>query len=226
LTLRLNFPIDGAQLGAVPADNHLSLSNHGFEGFATDSASADFACSQSLHPKLFYHSLLFIVVEFDGGSMDQTAALLKIRSVADYQFVTGVGKTLFSENVEIVRSRGTGRIRYVYLDGKRLVTLRPTNGLLSLSIEGARRIVNDVKPLRMWVEVRQEAAPFIIKGRSVFAKHVVDADEEIRPREEVIVISEEKEVLAVGKAILTGREMKAFKRGVAVKVRKGVAEES
>jgi len=30
----------------------------------------------------------------------------------------------------------------------------------------------------------------------------------------------------VGKAVLSGREMKAFKRGVAVRVRKGLAEES
>ncbi|MDH5689660.1 MAG: tRNA-guanine(15) transglycosylase, partial [Candidatus Bathyarchaeota archaeon] len=76
--------------------------------------------------------------------MDQTAALRKIRSVADYQFGKGVGKILFPESVEIVRSKGTGRIRYVYLDGKRLVTLRPTNGLFSLSLEGARRIVDGV----------------------------------------------------------------------------------
>ncbi|MCW4019758.1 MAG: pseudouridine synthase [Candidatus Bathyarchaeota archaeon] len=158
--------------------------------------------------------------------MDQTAALRKIRSVADYQFGKGVGKILFPESVEIVRSKGTGRIRYVYLDGKRLVTLRPTNGLFSLSLEGARRIVKGVEPLRMWVRVEKEAEPFIIRGRSVFAKHVVDADEEIRPKEEVIIVDEENEVLAVGKSILTGREMKAFKRGVAVKVRRGVAEES
>jgi len=31
--------------------------------------------------------------------------------------------------------------------------------------------------------------------------------------------------LAVGKAVLTGKEMKAFKHGVAVKVRRGVSEE-
>ncbi len=158
--------------------------------------------------------------------MDQTAALRKIRSVADYQFGKGVGKIVFPEDVEIARSKGTGRIRYVYLDGKRLVTLRPTDGLFSLSLEGARRIVDGVKPLRMWVRVEKEAEPFIIRGRSVFAKHVVDADEEIRPKEEVIIVDEENEVLAVGKSILTGREMKAFKRGVAVKVRRGVAEES
>ena len=158
--------------------------------------------------------------------MDQTAALRKIRSVADYQFGKGVGKIVFPEDVEIARSKGTGRIRYVYLDGKRLVTLRPTNGLFSLSLEGARRIVDGVKPLPMWVKIQNEAVPFVIRGRSVFAKHVVDADEEIRPKEEVIVLNEENEVLAVGRSILTGREMKAFKRGVAVKVRRGAAEES
>ncbi len=226
LTPGLNFPINRAQLCTVSADNHLGFSYHSLERFANDFAAADLARHQSLHPKLFYHNLFFIFVEFDGGSMDQTAALRKIRSVADYQFGKGIGKIVFPEDVEIARSKGTGRIRYVYLDGKRLVTLRPTNGLFSLSLEGARRIVKGVKPLRMWVRVEKEAEPFIIRGRSVFAKHVVDADEEIRPKEEVIIVDEENEVLATGKSILTGREMKAFKRGVAVKVRRGVAEES
>jgi len=152
--------------------------------------------------------------------------LQKIRSIADYQFGKGVGKELFPDDVKIVFSRRTGRIRYVYLGERRLATLLPTNGLFSLSITGAKRIIENVKPLRSWVKVEKEAAPFVKKGRSVFAKHVSDADEEIRPMEEVIVISGEGEVLAVGKAVLTGEEMKAFKKGVAVKVRRGAAEES
>ncbi len=81
-----------------------------------------------------------------------------------------------------------------------------------------------VESPRLWVKVQEEAAPFIAKGKSLFAKHVMDADEEIRPHEEVMVINEENEVLAVGKAMLSGREMKAFKRGVAVRVRRGAAE--
>jgi len=152
--------------------------------------------------------------------------LQKIRSIADYQFGKGVGKQLFPDEVKIVLSKRTGRIRYIYLGEKRLATLRPTNGLFSLSITGAKRIMENVKPPRLWVRVKEEAAPFVKKGKSVFAKHVSNADEEIRPMEEVIVITEEGEVLAVGKAILTGEEMKAFKKGVAVKVRKGTAEES
>jgi len=86
-------------------------------------------------------------------------------------------------------------------------------------------MVENVKKQRLWVKVTAEAEPFIVKGKSVFAKHVVDADSEIRPQEEVIVINEKNEVLAVGRAMLTGKEMKAFKRGVAVRVRRGIVEE-
>jgi len=40
----------------------------------------------------------------------------------------------------------------------------------------------------------------------------------------VIVTNKKDEVLAVGRALLTGREMVLFKRGVAVKTRRGVDE--
>jgi len=157
---------------------------------------------------------------------DRMGDLWKIRCIADYQFGKDVGSILFPDNVDIIYSKRTGRVRHVYLDGKRLVTLRPRDGFFSLTVSGAKRIVEGVKPLHYWVKVQDDVSAFIAEGRSVFAKHIVDADEEIRPMEEVIVVNEEGEVLAVGKAILTGKEMKAFKKGVAVKVRRGVAEES
>jgi len=55
---------------------------------------------------------------------------------------------------------------------------------------------------------------------------VIRADGEIRPGEEVIVTNEKDEVLAVGRALLRGKEMLSFKRGVAVKTRRGVDETS
>jgi len=151
-------------------------------------------------------------------------ALRKIRSIADYQFGKDVGERLFPDDLEVVYAR-TGRIRRVYLGERMLATLRPRDGLFSLTVAGARRLWECVQPRRLWVRVQDEAAPFVVKGRSVFAKHVVDADEEIRPKEEVVVVSMKNEVLAVGRAVLSGKEMKAFKRGVAVRVRRGAAEE-
>ncbi len=79
-------------------------------------------------------------------------------------------------------------------------------------------------PPRLWVRVSNDAAPFVAEGRSVFAKHVIAADSEIRPMEEVVVVGEGDVVLGVGKAVLTGKEMTLFKRGVAVKVRRGSGE--
>jgi uncharacterized protein with predicted RNA binding PUA domain len=153
-------------------------------------------------------------------------ALRRIRGVADYQFGKGVGVKLFPEKVEIVFSKRTGRIRYVYLDGERLATLRPTNGFLSLSITGAKRIVENMDCVMYLVNVKDGVAQFIAKGGDVFAKHVIEAQRAIRPRDEVIVVDGNGEVLAVGRAVLSGEEMKAFKHGVAVKVRRGRMEES
>jgi predicted RNA-binding protein (TIGR00451 family) len=151
--------------------------------------------------------------------------LQKIRSIADYQLGKDAGKALFPNTVQVVFSRRTGRIRHIYLDKDLLATLRPRDGMFSLTITGAKRLLKGTKSPRLWVKVQKDAAPFIMKGKSVFAKHVVDADDEVRPQEEVVVVDENNRVLAVGKAVLTGREMKAFKHGVAVKVRRGVSEE-
>lgn len=150
----------------------------------------------------------------------------KIRSIADYQFGRGVGDSLFSNEVRIVYSKRTGKIRHIYLRNELLATLRPTTGLFILTILGAKRIVRAIKPLRLWVRIQDDVEPFIAKGRSVFAKHVADADLEIRPQEEVIVINGRNGVVGLGRALLSGKEMKAFRRGVAVRIRRGVSEKS
>ena len=153
-------------------------------------------------------------------------ALSRIRSIADYQFGKGVGARLFPENVEIVYSKATGRIRYLNLNAERLATLRPTDGLLSLSVTAARVIAENTEFARCFVTIRQDVSAFVADGGDVFAVHVVKADKEIRAKDEVIVVDEGNRVLAVGRALLSSSEMKAFKTGVAVKVRHGCTKES
>ena len=154
------------------------------------------------------------------------SALRRIRSIADYQFGKGVGVRLFPENVDIVYSKATGRIRYVNLNGERLATLRPTDGLLSLSITAAMSISENADFARCFVTVRKDVSEFVAAGGDVFAAHVVKADDAIRAKDEVIVVDEDNRVLAVGRALLSSMEMKVFKTGVAVKVRHGCAKES
>lgn len=148
----------------------------------------------------------------------------KVRSIADYQFGKGVGIRLFPDNIEIQRSPRTGRIRYINLNGERLATLRPTDGLLSLSIKAAKFMSENTPQAKCFVTVQNGVSKYIAAGGDVFAVHVVKVDPEVGAKDEVIAIDEDGNVLAVGRAILSSSEMLAFKTGVAVKIRHGSKE--
>lgn len=145
----------------------------------------------------------------------------KLKAVADYQFDRGVGEVLFRGELRAVKGKG-GKIRQVWVDDKPLCSVRASDGFIILNREGAIRVHSALKFPRLRVVVADEAVPFVQKGRDVFAKHVIDADPEIRPAEEVLVVDQKDRLLATGKAVLTGEEMKVFKVGVAVKVRRGI----
>ncbi|HUV84740.1 MAG TPA: PUA domain-containing protein, partial [Methanosarcinales archaeon] len=75
---------------------------------------------------------------------------------------------------------------------------------------------------KLRVIVQSDVSEAIQKGGNVFAKHVVDCDPSIVPYSEVIVVNEADALLAIGKALLMRDEMLHFKKGIAVKIRKGV----
>jgi uncharacterized protein with predicted RNA binding PUA domain len=147
----------------------------------------------------------------------------KVRTIADYQFGKGCGETLFplGSDFKFILSR-TGKIRQILENGERTATLRASDGLLTLSIEGARRLHSHLPFPRLRAVVNEDAAHFIRDGRNVFARHVVNVDPEIRASEEVIVVDERDNLLATGRTLLCAEEMLAFCRGVAVEVRRGV----
>jgi 7-cyano-7-deazaguanine tRNA-ribosyltransferase len=144
--------------------------------------------------------------------------------VANYQFGKGAGAALFARGIRVACSKRTGRIRHIYRNGKLIATLRPKDGYLALTTEGALLILSGMKQPPNLVAVQDDVADFIKAGGDVFAKHVVRADENLRPAEEVIVTDQEGTLLGTGKAVLSGNDMKFFKRGVAVRVRRGARE--
>ena len=151
-------------------------------------------------------------------------ALGKVRSIADYQFGKGVGAKLFPDNIEVEYSKRTGRIRFINLNNERLATLRPTDGVLSLSIKAAKIMAEKVPFAKCFVTLKNDVSKFIAAGGDVFAVHVVKVDDEVGAKDEVIVLDEEGHVLAVGRTMLSSEEIRAFKTGVAVKVRHGCKE--
>jgi len=69
--------------------------------------------------------------------------------------------------------------------------------------------------------VNEESEPFAREGRSVFAKFIIDCDNNIRAGDEVLIVNAHDELLATGRALLCAEEMMDLNHGQAVKTRKG-----
>ncbi len=146
----------------------------------------------------------------------------KIKAIADYQFGNGAGDALFSGNINIEKSKKTGKIRHIY-DGKVLiVNMRASDSYLVLSKEGAKRLHNAMPYPKNRVVVNKDSEPFALDGKSVFSKFVVECDENIRARDEVLIVNEEDKLLAYGKSLLSAVEINNFQSGQAIKTRKGM----
>lgn len=147
-------------------------------------------------------------------------SLDRARKIANHQFGVS-GEEFFPESCEIEK-RKTGSIRYVSYEGSELAYLRTNDGLFTLSIKGAKRLKQKTHYPRNRVVIQKEVQQFIEKGKNAFAKHVVDVDEKIRSRNEVLVVNEDDKLLGNGKATLSAKEILSFERGMAVEVRNGI----
>ncbi len=128
-----------------------------------------------------------------------------IRSIADYQFGVGVGEKLLEDSVV----KGSyPRFRVSRKNGEQLATLVPQYGMLALTIEGVKKTTPD--------KYHVEIGGFYPKG-SLLSPGVIDASREIRPNDEVWFTGEK--AIGVGRAEMSGSEMKSSDRGIAVKVR-------
>ncbi len=145
-----------------------------------------------------------------------------VRVLADYQFGENAGRVLFPDTCKFIISPKTGKVRQIMDGSVRIATVKPDSGMLSISVEGARRLMRVFEFPKLRVVVDKRVGEFIASGKNVFAKHVVAVDNQIRANDEIIVVDENDRLLATGKAVLSAFEMLELNRGVAVSVRQGV----
>lgn len=129
-----------------------------------------------------------------------------LRSIARYQFNSKEADALIPDDVKVL-----GRFdKRIMVNGKQIATLHFKNGFYSLNLEGGKILKNINKK---WVKIN-----FELKTNTLFSPGVVVADQDIIPGDEVVILKDE-EIVGVGKAILSGKEMEMASKGVAVKVR-------
>ena len=133
-----------------------------------------------------------------------------VKAIADYQFGPDAGDALFGD-IEI---RTTGRYPKLQVrddDGEQLATMVPQYGVLALTLAGADRWVDSDAPTKL-----VEIDGFVPHG-SVLAPGVVEASDDIRPGDEVVIRG--PKAFGIGRAEMSGPEMAESTRGVASEVR-------
>lgn len=158
-------------------------------------------------------------VDIDEGAVTvRQFPLEKIRFLADVQFGQESGKALFGENIKIDISKNTGRIRTVRKNGEIIATMRAHDGYLALTMEGAKIIKELHKGIKNRVRVTEDSAKFNALGKSVFYQFIKECDPQIIPYNDVLVVDPQDNLVAVGRALASGREMREYKKGIAVTI--------
>lgn len=136
-----------------------------------------------------------------------------LRMIADFQFGKDIGLQLIPENVKIHGRREFG-LR-VFLENKYLLSFRPESGFLSLSLMAGNRILGFTNNVVTFDGVK-------IEGSTIFSKAISEADPEIRPNDEVLIINKEGNLIATGISYLSGDLLVNMDSGKGIRIRKKV----
>ncbi len=146
-----------------------------------------------------------------------------IRALAEKQFGDGCGDAFAPDDKVILLNRAPGedRIDEIIVDGYVIGSLKydifSGKFVVSPRVEGAVRLLPCLK--RSWVIVDEGAVKPILKSANALAVGINEMSDGIRKGDEIIVLSPEREAIAVGRAMMDGEEMRNAERGVGIKVR-------
>ena len=96
------------------------------------------------------------------------------------------------------------------------------DGFLTLSIYGGLLLNNIIPFPHSRVMVSPDSGEFNSQGYNVFFKFIEGCDNDILPGNEVMVTDLQGNLFAVGHATVSGKEMKYYRDGIAVKVHEGI----
>ncbi|MGC9294845.1 MAG: tRNA guanosine(15) transglycosylase TgtA [Thermoplasmata archaeon] len=173
--------------------------------------------AQSLFPGEYYEKD-FDIEKFTRPEWDRYLKL-KIDYIFKYQFGKGLFEIIPMENIELLRSKNTGKIRNVLTNGQIILSLRASDGLFSINLNSSRLLHDNFPYPSHRVVIDGEVTEFVKEGRNVFSKFIRDADDGIRPGDEVIIVDENDILIAYGRTLMNKKEMLEFKQGMSIKNR-------
>lgn len=131
--------------------------------------------------------------------------LHELRSIAMYQF----GSKGYNFIPDDVKTKGMYH-KKILSNNKQLALLNKNYGLYRLKLAGGEILKE--------LNINIVNIDFDLETNTVFAPGIEKASHNIIPNDEVVVIKD-NEIVGVGKAVLTGREMEECENGVGVKIK-------
>ncbi len=125
-----------------------------------------------------------------------------LKSISLYQF----GDNFIPEDT---KTKGMYH-KKVISEGRQIAMLNGDTGLYRLNLAGGELLKD--------LNINVVNIDFDLETNTVFAPGIKKADHKIIPNDEVVVVRDD-EVVGVGKAVLTGREMEECQNGIGVKIK-------
>lgn len=135
------------------------------------------------------------------------------------------------------RKSTTDRMVNVYSGDSHILSPRLNDGGISFTLEGAKKLCDNRVPLSFdenmenlqylglpKVCINDDAIPFVGIGRNVMHGYILGADNHLIPGQPCLIVDSKGNLVAHGTPLTTSKEMKSFKKGIAVKVREGVSK--
>jgi len=125
--------------------------------------------------------------------------------------------------IKMCYSVNTKRLRGIVYNDKIFATVRASDFALiphlSLGI-----LLHKVLPYPKWrvVIINEIVDDLLNEGYTVFSRHIINGDSRIRPHDEVLVVNEDDELIAVGRALVDYETMITSVYGGAVQIREKV----
>ncbi len=142
--------------------------------------------------------------------LERSGRIRILKEISKYQF----GVDIIPEESLSAEISRTGKLRILYYRGKRFLGLNAKTTTIILYLEAGKRLFELSQRWRVYIKSKD------LLVTDLFARHVEKADPMIRPNDEVLIVYGD-ELIAVGKAKISGRSMHAD-RVVAVKVREKI----
>ena len=134
----------------------------------------------------------------------------KIQNLVDYQFGKDFHSSIITENSFIKEIRNK---KYLFVNKQRFAGIDSSTGLLQLELLAAEKMLKLNKNI-----IKYAGDSF--QGSSLYCAGITEADEKIIPGDEIILINKDGNLLGVGKAQISGKDMVTYEKGLAAIIRK------